>query len=202
MTTQNDVSFYEEGDLFRRVPSQEYHELMACIGTNGGPYGFDDYAIGYFEAARLIWKSIEGGEATVDVAVYPLTFLYRQGIELSVKHLTFFLSSVYSTGEPPKLTHGLSDNWQTVRPLIEQHSVENNYGELQPSQLDGVERVINDFEKMDAGSFVFRYPTSKKGDLFLQDQSRIDLVAMNRVLEAVSHWFVDVMEGVREDLIA
>ena len=79
MTTQNDVSFYEEGDLFRRVPSQEYHELMACVGTNGGPYGFDDYAIGYFEAARLIWNSIEGGEATVDVAVYPLTFLYRQG---------------------------------------------------------------------------------------------------------------------------
>lgn len=46
MTRENDVSLYKEGDLFPHVPSHKYHDLMACVGQNGGPYGFDAYAIG------------------------------------------------------------------------------------------------------------------------------------------------------------
>jgi hypothetical protein len=175
---------------------------LACVGENGGPYGFDAYALGYFEAARRVWESIKASEVPIDVTVYPLAYLYRQGIELSIKHLCYYLSAAYSSGNTPELTHGLSENWHRLRRLLEEHAEQNNYGELQSDQLDAIGRLLSDFEKMDADSFVFRYPASKKGDLYLQNQSRIDLVQMNRILEAASHWFEDVMEGVREDLIA
>ena len=182
------------------MPSDQYDELMACVGRNGGPYGFQDYSLGYFEAARSFWKSIRSGNATTDIAVYPLAYLYRQGIELALKQLVSFLAAAYRSAEQPSLNHGLMNNWRIARRLLEMHRQEYNWAELQDAQLDGIERILDDFESIDAGSFTFRYPVDKKGSLFLQDRSRIDLAEANRILEAASHWFSDLAEGVKEDL--
>ncbi len=194
------MSEYKAGFLFATPPSHQYDEQMACVGTNGGPYGFDDFAFGYFDAARRLRASIDEDSSLIDVLLYPLAFLYRQGLELSIKHLIYFLSPCYG-GAAPKLTHGLVDNWKTARQLLERHAVDNPYGELDPAQLDGVELLVNDFEGFDSDSLVFRYPADKAGGIYITGFSRIDVAQLNNLMTVAVDWFDSVLVGTREDMI-
>ncbi|MFM9966046.1 MAG: hypothetical protein ACKV2Q_33110 [Planctomycetaceae bacterium] len=201
MSTLNDISFYQSGDLFQPAPQHSLNELIACVGINGGPYGFDAYALGYFESARRLWESIAEDTACVDVVGYPFTFLYRQGLELASKHLIFVLSSIYASGDKPKLNHELVGNWKLLRPYLERLHQEEAYQELIPQRLDAIERLLIDFESIDSGSLVFRYPTTKAGVAFLQNHSTVDLVILNDNLEAASNWFEDIMNSTREHFL-
>lgn len=200
MTQSSDMSKYTAGSLFAPPPSDQYHEQMACVGTNGGPYAFDDFAFGYFDAARRLRDSIDEDDSLIDVLLYPLAFLYRQGMELSIKHLIYFLSPCYG-GAAPKLTHSLVDNWKTVRGLLERHAADNPYQELAPAQLNGVELLIRDFEDFDPNSFVFRYPKDKAGEVYIEGFSRIDVAQLNGLMAVAVDWFESVLIGTREDMI-
>ena len=201
MTTLTDVSAYNSGDLFQPAPQHSNSELIACVGENGGPYDFDAFALGYFESARRLWESVTQEVANVDVIVYPLAFLYRQGIELANKHLIFFLSSIYSNCSKPKLNHGLVENWKLLRPFLERLREEVASMELSVERLDGIERLLIDFDSIDSGSLVFRYPTNKAGAAFLQNHSTIDLEVLTANLDAAANWFEDVMNGTREHFL-
>ena len=200
MTKSSDMSQYKAGSLFEAPRSDQFHEQMACIGTNGGPYEFDAFAFGYFDAARRLRDSIDADDTLIDVLLYPMAFLYRQGLELSIKHLIYFLSEFYGGGGP-KLRHGLLDNWRTARDLLETHATHNPYGELNASQLDGIELLITDFDGFDPNSFVFRYPESKSREVYIQGFSRIDVAKLNSIMETAVDWFDSVLIGTREDMI-
>jgi hypothetical protein len=169
---------------------------MACVGSNGGPYGFDDYSTGYFHAARLLWASIDQGP--IDVLVYPFAFLYRQGLELAIKHLGFQLSA--GARFQPKLSHKLVENWKIVRPMIEAHALSFNWPIILP-QLDGMGSLLQDFEHLDCDSMVFRYPADRTGVAYLSDHSRIDLIDLHDDLERASRWIEFVMMVTREDYL-
>ncbi len=194
------MSKYKAGSLFAAPQSGQFHDQMACVGTNGGPYEFDAFAFGYFDAARRLRDSIDADDSLIDVLLYPLAFLYRQGLELSIKHLIYFLSGFYG-GAGPKLTHGLLDNWRTARRLLEQHAIDNPYRELGTAQLDGVELLIGDFESLDPNSFVFRYPEDKSRGVYIKGFSRIDVAQFNTLMAVGVEWFDSVLIGTREDMI-
>ncbi len=174
---------------------------MACVGTNGGPYEFDAFAFGYFDAARRVRDSLENDDGLIDVLVYPIAFLYRQGFELAIKHLIYFLSPYYGTGRSPKLNHGLIGNWSQLRGLIEKHAVAHQYRELARPQLDGIESVLRDFEAFDPNSLVFRYPEDKSGGAYIEGFSRIDVAEMVQTLTLAVNWFESVVIGTREDML-
>jgi hypothetical protein len=201
MTESSDMSKYVAGSLFEEPPNGYFHDQMACVGTNGGPYNFNDFAFGYFDAARRVRDSLDVDDGLIDVLVYPIAFLYRQGFELAIKHLVYFLSPHYASGTTPNLNHGLTNNWTILRPLIEQHAVNHHYKELERQQLDGIEALIADFERFDPNSFVFRYPEDKKGGAYIKGFSRIDVARLNHELNVAITWFESVVIGTREDMI-
>jgi len=47
---------FKQNDLFR--PDFDRIDFNACVGDNGGPYDLYDYAYGYFDATRLLLKSV------------------------------------------------------------------------------------------------------------------------------------------------
>jgi hypothetical protein len=67
------VTSFKVNDLFRPGPNGD---LNACVGENGGPYDFFDYALGYFKGAMAIARAAERRELPVDIAVYPMVYSY------------------------------------------------------------------------------------------------------------------------------
>jgi hypothetical protein len=169
------------------------------VGQNGGPYGFNAFAMGYFDAAESVWKSMANGDGFVDTLVYPFAFLYRQGIELAIKDLIYFLSAAGGGSTGPALTHKLLANWETLRPLLHQYHKRFGYGSAADARLGEIERVITAISEFDPDSFVFRYPEDKKGQLYIKGFSRIDVAQLQKALSETANWFWGVMEGVRED---
>lgn len=202
MSESFDMSKYVPGSLFAEPAIGYDHEKMACVGTNGGPYEFSDFAFGYFDAARRLYDSLEKDSWLIDVLVYPITFLYRQGFELAIKHLIYLLSSHYGTGTSPELKHGLCKNWMILRPLVERHAISHPYRELASGQLDGIEAIIRDFDKFDPSSFVFRYPEDKSRGAYITKIDRIDVVHLNRELTVAQNWFERLIEQAPDDMIA
>jgi hypothetical protein len=180
------VPTYKHNSLFTRGDDIR---LNACVGPNGGPYDFRDYAHGYFKAAARLIESMRKDVAHVDIIVYPLCFLYRHGTELALKWLARELSIADGAEEQPRLTHRLYDNWTSVRTLLERN----------PSAFDVrtavpfVDAALKDFLEFDPNGEVFRYPEDRQGKLHLQDARIINLQvlgdAMSKVGDIFDFWF-------------
>jgi|SRR3989344_7757044 len=60
----------------------------------GDTYDFASYGIGYFDAGNFLAKEIIGsggapGDVALEVAIYPILYLYRQATELMLKHFIY-----------------------------------------------------------------------------------------------------------------
>jgi len=62
---------YMANSLFRNGPNAQ---LNACVGENGGPYGYDEYGDGFFDGAKMIVARIKEGAYNIDTLIYPATF--------------------------------------------------------------------------------------------------------------------------------
>ncbi|CAM3121638.1 hypothetical protein EJ082_15130 [Brevundimonas diminuta] len=134
-------------------------------------------AVGYFDGARLLLEAceVEGHKATR--LGYPAIFLYRQYIELSLKHVI----GAYG----PKV--GVAPNW-TSHDLLRLWDLYKKVGAALGAPPDvgdaGAEAVINVFAAADPGSFSYRYPVDRSG--------RPTALAFTRYSPRV---MIDVMEG-------
>jgi hypothetical protein len=184
---------YSHNSLFR--PGDiELSYLNACVGPNGGPYKLEDYAEGYFEAGRRLLGSFVkemNGEAVVvnykiDLLIYPLVFLFRHGIELSIKSLCRKFAELWNENEKIALTHNLSDNWVRAQEYMNRDSSYNR--EL----IDEVDTILKDFLAIDPDGQRFRFPEARDGQSHLQDISLVNLVvfdeAMAKVVSAFDFW--------------
>ena len=110
------------------------------------------YVLGYREAADSIVDQAQ--EFGVDLLVYPVMFLYRHYLEISLKHILIVLWRYF--GESSKLPahHRLDRLWGSVRPLMEREWNSDEY----MTYYDAIEKRIREFHKVDELSYSFRYP--------------------------------------------
>ncbi|NWJ40810.1 MAG: hypothetical protein HXX12_07545 [Geothrix sp.] len=181
---------YKTNDLFS--VGSNYH-LNACVGTNGGPYDFRDYAHGYFLAGKRLLESLRQDYSYVDTLVYPLTFLLRHAIELSLKGLARDLSTLHKTEGQIKLTHRLADNWAIVRDMLQ---LDQDVFDEDRKLIPFLDKVLKDYLEFDPSGEVFRFPEDRNGALFLQDASIINVEVFGSILEEVAeiieYWFYQV----------
>ncbi|WP_223497068.1 hypothetical protein [Pseudomonas sp. A-RE-26] len=140
----------------------------------------DLYAIGYKDAADGLLQAIVERKASLDSAIYPLVFLYRQALELQLK-LMLPLARRLSGEEPlDDHRHELMPLWRTLRRLLEK---------LDPrpddEELPAMDSFIQQFQDVDPISFAFRYSTDKKGALSLPDLQHINVRHLSEVLDSV-----------------
>lgn len=182
---------YKHNALFRDGPHAHFN---ACVGRNGGPYDFRAYAAGYFRAGERILDGLLDDSTSVDLIIYPLVYVYRQAIELSLKHLVVVLPPLWGETVKPKPTHRLMDNWTTVRSYLEK--VED----FDPDKtlLPKVELVLSDFVAIDPTGEVFRFPESKDGLKHLQELACINVLVFGEamhILKDAFEYFSDVQDA-------
>lgn len=164
----------EYGPLFKFVDKGN----NACIHKYQ-IYQWDIYAIGYKYAADLaIEQGIKGHSLNfskyhdlyrkVDVLALPVIYLYRHYLELRLKSMIIrgnmlklceddeYPDEEYMKFDP---THKLDKLWEDCRILLE-----NIYPELDKedlTELETMDKYIEEFSKFDENSFISRYPASK-----------------------------------------
>lgn len=115
------------------------------------------YADGYKEAADIVVERIKEGYGHQDFLVYPIMFLYRQYLELTIKCLIRKAWSLLNENEADDLgSHDIRRYWRMCRVLLERVAPGDSVEEL-----GHIGRLIDEFGEYDPTSFSFRYPVTK-----------------------------------------
>ena len=122
--------------------------------------------------------------------VWPIVFCYRQYIELALKDAV----NEYGGKVDPKIKlpfrHEFKDLWPLYKRIICSVIIADEVPEI-----SAVEACIYEFEKIDSGSYTFRYPTNKKGAQIDIPYNSIDLFHIQEVMEGIYN-FLDCSEEV------
>ena len=109
-------------------------ENNACIAWPD----WKNYAYSFYEGARGLAEAVWAEPRIVDLdsAIYPIAFLYRHYIELSLKWLIYLLRRLeLNQRSIPKNTHDVHVLWQEARTLLIQH--------FQPDEIPGLVGMDN-----------------------------------------------------------
>ena len=113
------------------------------------------YMLGYREAADIIVDQAQ--EFGVDLVVYPVMFLYRHYLEISLKYIFIVLRRYFEDSSDLPVHHKLDVLWNDVRSLMEREWNSTDYKDY----YDAIEARITEFHIVDEGSYSFRYPVTK-----------------------------------------
>jgi predicted RNase H-like HicB family nuclease len=192
---------YLRKPLFPSRPSPDGWRTDACLGF--AEYIWDIYAIGYKLAADLLVEYVVQRERDQDTLAYPIGFLYRHCIELRLKELLVVSAmlhdrdvQVLESKELGELGHDLILLWRRVRTTIEEVWPNSE----RERDLDALEVRLEEFCKVDPGSYSFRYPKDKKGGRALDSVRRFNLCHLRDVVEGISQLLEGCSDGMREYL--
>lgn len=118
-----------------------------------------------------------------DLLVFPIIFNYRHYIELSLKSLIADYGPVVGVDANWK-THDLLVLWQTLKDVFDLYGIDD------PDGTDSiVTSMIDEFAKVDPGSFSFRYPRDRNGNQIPMAHNEVDLAAMADAMKALEGFF-------------
>jgi len=166
----------KNSDDFFKSPfgESELWDFNACVGPNGGPYDYRDYAIGYFHAGHNIVEDIlKNGTNEVDIMIYPLMYSYRHALELSLKNILVNAGiRVHS--------HNLDTLWKNVESIIISIVSSN-----EKNCVTSLKEVVDSFLVVDPIGETFRFPEGKDKNLFLQDMRIINILPVYEKMKKI-----------------
>lgn len=142
---------------------------------------FDDYAIGYKEAADQLIDGIGAGRSNDAYLAYPIMFLYRHYMELRLKEIVIGLKELGSLSadfdhfnlwpqlpDPQEHGHCLNYFWGLMLRhwfgAIKGQLVAGIVLEELESKYDVIGERISELDEIDRSSVVFRYPVDTDGN--------------------------------------
>jgi hypothetical protein len=156
-------------------------ELNACLNYYHVTPG--TIADGYKQGAEALAVSAAERNATLDLVIYPIVFLYRQYLELTLKQIIDNAKRLENTGKGFPTNHDLKGLWKEALDLLRLH-----YGAADlPPELDNIQCCIDEFHEHDSTSMAFRYPTDKKGQIHLRDLRHINLRNLHDTMERIGN---------------
>lgn len=150
----------------------------AMLGWTHFPW--DIYAAGYKDAADALVVALAERKASLDSVVYPLVFLYRQGLELELKLILPLARRLAGKEAIADHQHGLMPLWSELRRHLEQLDPRED-----DKELPAIEDFIRQLDTIDPGSFAFRYPTTKKGEVSLPELRYVNVRHLSEVMDSV-----------------
>lgn len=150
----------------------------AMLGWTHFPW--DIYAAGYKDAADALVMALAERKAPLDSVVYPLVFLYRQGLELQLKLILPLARRLAGKEAVANHRHGLMPLWDELHRHLQQLNP-REYNE----ELPALEDFIRQLDTVDSGSFAFRYPTTKKGEVTLPELRHVNVRHLSEVMDSV-----------------
>ena len=128
----------------------------ACL--NYFPNGWAFYAMGYKDAADTVVADFVKTTHRRNPLAYPIVFLYRQYLELTLKDLVQQAWRYFESIEEFPKTHRLDDLWHLLRRLVEEMGCSGG------DEMQQIERLIGEFCAIDPSSQAFRYPEDRQGN--------------------------------------
>lgn len=178
---------YTKGDLFKSDVA--ISKFNACVGSNGGPYNYIDYSYGYFSSAKILAEKTLTTEMGMDLSIYPLVFLYRHAIELSLKNVIYFLWELNAHERKIIKSHNIIELWKSAKQMLQETRELKEDKEI----IAFVDKFLQDISDLDSTAEVFRFPETKRRELHLQDRSHINIYVlyslMNKLERIFKYWF-------------
>lgn len=156
----------------------------ACLNWSFDTMGL--YIEGYREAADKLVHDVVGTGTNQDILVFPISFLYRQYIELQLKQIIRESRIFLEEGDSFPEHHRIHDLWNTANSLmariIKDHDKSiSDY--ITKDDVQAIKTIITEFVKVDPESFAFRYPEDKNGKKNLDGIQYINLRKLHDQME-------------------
>ena len=160
------------------IQGEDWHNnaMLGCTYY----FPWDIYATGYKDAADALVGALAERKASLDSVVYPLVFLYRQGLELHLKLILPLARRLVGKEAVADHQHGLMPLWSELRRHLEQLGPPES-----DKELPAIEDFIRQLDTVDPGSFAFRYPTNKKGEVSLPDLRHVNVRHLSEIMDSV-----------------
>lgn len=142
----------------------------ACINFK---HDWGIYISGYTEGATELLKIVLEKRQGVDTLVYPICFMLRHALELSLKQLIETCNKLLETSTTPPGHHKLHDLADVSIKKI--NDVRNRYEEIPELPLameTNIKLAARSLHKLDEFSDVFRYPVHGDGQTTLPEHLR------------------------------
>jgi hypothetical protein len=148
---------------------------------------------GYRDAAIVLYESMVAEHASSqrhsDALLFPLAYLWRHHVELSLKDIIARGKRLH--GEDPVFEphHRLVVLWSDAKPYVEET------GDPKAPELANVEHNIIEIERLDPGSFSFRYPMTKDGTAknLPNSLTHVSVPRLQEAMLAVANFFEGVV---------
>lgn len=139
------------------------------------------FAYGYKAAADLLIARLNERGVAVESVCLPILFLYRHYVELMLKALLRDLGDLSDSIEQASGSHALVPLWANLsRRLLA-------YDPRQDSPwLDRAAALIAELDRLDHGSFSFRYPVAKDGTRLVNFGETLDIRNFSDVMRELA----------------
>lgn len=156
---------------------------------------FGLHATCYKEAADVLVAVSVDDRIKRDKFIYPIVFLYRHYLELSLKEISQYARRLTDqTLGMRDYNHQLDKLWDECVPLILQV-----WPDTDQTELKVVESCIAEFMRLDPASFAFRYPMAKDGSPLLPPDLRyINLKNLYEVMQKLANYLDGTCSGIME----
>lgn len=145
------------------------------------------YAVGFKYAADKVIEAAENDDKNPDLLFFPVAYLYRHSLELSLKAIIEMSVMSRAISMPKDVlnellgAHNLYCLWIRAREAI--HAVSPDRDR---TDTEAVEKIILEFHQLDKSGQAFRYPTDKFGKPHLATaQKCVSLQNLKKTMEAV-----------------
>lgn len=178
-------------------PEKKDRLFSFCRTPAGFWRGIDTAFIahGYKLSADIVIRQIEQNlecKCYRDQLVFPVVFLYRHYLELSLKAIVEIGGELLDRPTQPKKSHALDELWEQCKSiLIESHPDDPVI------DLENVQEQIRQFTEIDSRSTAFRYPENAKADV---TKTQIDLENLSAVMEKIGNFLDGCLIGMTEAL--
>ena len=193
------------------MPFDEISDMSSFVisFTNDPKGDFGVFAKGYTRAANRLAASLLEAPVFPDYEAYPVVFLYRHALELSLKHIIYggvklaAFRHMDEISEQLKNNHDLISLSQTAgKVLALLFPNDEMLGRLNMN----VATLCKDWSDIDPGSYAYRYPIDTKGRPSTKKHQVVNLRALSRrmadVLEDLDtvHFGLDIETYKAEEL--
>jgi hypothetical protein len=139
---------------------------------------------GYMLAGATLVSEALRNETSAHYLIYPILFNYRHGLEMALKW-TLNRYGRFSSVADYDRDHRLDKLWVACKAVIQ--DVGGDGGDCEA--VAAVERIVLEFDRLDRGSFSFRYAQTKNGQNIHLPEMLIDLENVRDVMAGVDNFF-------------
>ena len=183
-------------DFFGPASDWWHNAVVSQFGTS-----WYVYAEGYRTAADLLVASASKDRSSVNFLIYPIVFLYRQYVELSLKSMLRDSATLLCRDIPLSTRHELGPLWSQLTPLLKEALGTN----LTKRELQVLTNLVRQFSDSDPTSQTFRYPEQTDGSPARFPETHINIRRLRdevtnaaTVVERVGNYIVILLDQQNE----